>query len=526
MKYAIKYLKIKYDTDTYLLVPKQLVKGELKDNFNFEVNGKEIPYINNVNQTGYYVIADALSIDELRHQYEVSEDEMSDEELAEYYFIDQLNNIYILSDDKRISINTSDLFDNSTEKTLYDSISGESSLIFNKRIFDILESIDDINELKNILREHYGRLQDFDIKRATNGLERIKVEDGHVVDICMSKEMPNKVEKKFDVITNDEEISKNDFSVNGLYNYLKSHIIGHDQELKKIATILYMNYTSNPIYGTESILVPGPTGTGKTTTFDVAAKYFNVPFRNINTCNLVPEGIEGTTVEDEFSGLIDSCEGDIAQAEKAILVFDEFDKLGKDGLDIKSSLVNVFLKILEGGRFPINRQLRQTRVYNTTMATKIALGTFEEARDVKKNNPIGFTSQSNDNIIYTFNKDTLIENGYFSKELLTRFQHFIPYGYLTEEDKKKIILESKLSKYLSKKQRLKTQFGIDIKGDEEFANGVIEALNKNDKSIRDLNNLISDFFLDIEYAILENNERDKKLILTSSSIKDRSFDII
>lgn len=82
MKYAIKYLKIKYDTDTYLLVPKQLVKGDFKDRFIFEVNGKEIPYINNANQNGYYVIADALSIDELRHQYEVSEDDMSDEEFA------------------------------------------------------------------------------------------------------------------------------------------------------------------------------------------------------------------------------------------------------------------------------------------------------------------------------------------------------------------------------------------------------------------------------------------------------------
>ena len=48
-------------------------------------------------------------------------------------------------------------------------------------------------------------------------------------------------------------------------------------------------------------------------------------------------------------------------------------------------------------------------------------------------------------------------------------------------DKKKILLESKLSYYLAKKERLSAQFGIETIGDEEFAKGVLEEIKKHEK---------------------------------------------
>ena len=284
-----------------------------------------------------------------------------------------------------------------------------------------------------------------------------------------------------------------------------------------------MNYTSNSIYGTESILIPGPTGTGKTATFNCAAKYFDIPFRNINTCNLVPEGIVGTTLEDEFEALINECKGNMKLAEKAILVFDEFDKIGVDKLDTKTSLVNIFLKALEGGRFPISRQLKETKIYNTGMASKICLGTFQEAFK-KETSPIGFGNNASLEE-EQFDKSLLVKKGYFSSELLTRFQHFIPYKNLSEEDKKKILLESKLSYYLAKKERLNAQFGIETIGDEEFAKGVLEEIKKHEKSVRDMNNIVADTFLDIEYNILSNQGKYKTLKLTSDTVSKGNYDL-
>jgi ATP-dependent Clp protease ATP-binding subunit ClpA len=138
-------------------------------------------------------------------------------------------------------------------------------------------------------------------------------------------------------------------------------------------------------------------------------------------------------MEDEFSSILDMCGGDNIKAEKAIIVLDEFDKLGTQKLDIKKDLINVFLKVLEGGNFPINRQLKQTRTFNTLMSSKVALGTFTDA--FIKDKAIGFNSSViNDEI---FDEKLLVKKGYFTNELLTRFQHFIPYKELSEEDKKK-----------------------------------------------------------------------------------------
>ena len=343
------------------------------------------------------------------------------------------------------------------------------------------------------------------------------------IELVTSNEVNNK--EDINSNSNSENIvtTTNETSVEGLYKYLKSNIIGHDEALKKIATILYMNYTSNPLYGTESILIPGPTGTGKTATFNCAAKYFDIPFRNINTCNLVPEGIVGTTLEDEFEALINECNGNMKLAEKAILVFDEFDKIGVDKLDTKTSLVNIFLKALEGGRFPISRQLKETKIYNTGMASKICLGTFQEAFK-KETAPIGFGN----NVHHEeeqFDKTLLVKKGYFSSELLTRFQHFIPYKNLSDEDKKKILLESKLSYYLAKKERLNSQFGIKTIGDEEFAKGVLEEIKKHEKSVRDMNNIVADTFLDIEYNILSNQGKYKTLKLTSETVSKGNYDL-
>ena len=511
MKYAIKYRKVRYDEDIDLLVPQGLVQGELQGSDYFSTKDEVFTYVTNPILDGKVIIGDAYTIDELRKIYNCDTKSYTDDEVINFFYMDQEDKLSAIRDGKRVTISMFDVFD-ADEKTIYQNIDGESCLFLNQTIIDELQDIDDINLLKDVLKAHSDRLANFDEKRISDGVEAILVKNGHVVEIDTS----SKVNSNVNINTNDKvfDINSDEFSVKGLYNYLKSCIIGHDEELKAISTILFMNFESNPLFGTESILIPGPTGTGKTATFNCAAQYFNVPFKNINTCNLVPEGIVGTTVEDEFASLIDACGGDISKAEKAIIVFDEFDKLGMDGLDIKSSLVNIFLKVLEGSSFPINRQMKATRIYNTLMSSKVCLGTFVEA--YKKDKSIGFNSSEVEEI---FDKDLLVKKGYFTNELLTRFIHFVPYGDLTMDDKKRIILESKLSTYLLKKQRLESQYGIIVDGDNDFADAVLEELKKDSKSVRDINNIIASAFLDIEYEILNNKGKYKRLTLSKDTTK-------
>lgn len=542
MEYAIKYVNIKIDEETNILLPKEIIKGRVEGD-NFKTNKYAYNYITKNNINAKYLVGPSFTIELMRDMYALPEEDYTNGQVLELILMEAQDTIIVYKNGKYAFLDLSSLITSSKKIELYQIIDGESCLFLNQDSVNNLLTTKTINDLKDKLKFMRDKICKFATYSDKYNIEIFELADGVKSSIYMKEVFDeddteltddnvtielvtsNDVNTKDDTFSNIENIvtSTQEKSVEGLYNYLKENIIGHDEALKKIATILYMNYTSSPLFGTESILIPGPTGTGKTATFNCAAKYFDVPFRNINTCNLVPEGIVGTTLEDEFEALISECNGNMKLAEKAILVFDEFDKIGVDELDTKTSLVNIFLKALEGGRFPISRQMKETQIYNTGMASKICLGTFQEAFK-KETAPIGFGNNASLEE-EQFDKSLLVKKGYFSSELLTRFQHFIPYKNLSEEDKKKILLESKLSYYLAKKERLSAQFGIETIGDEEFAKGVLEEIKKHEKSVRDMNNIVADTFLDIEYDILSNQGKYKTLKLTSDTVSKGNYDL-
>lgn len=523
MKYAIKYQNITLDDKTNILIPKQIVKGEIKDNI-FITNKTSYTYITDTSFDSKYIVGPAYTIEELKEIYSIK-DEFTEKEIVELFEMEEKEKFMVSHDGKTVVLSPYLLSEGDEKLDLFSIVNGETSVLLNEnRIKEIIKlaKTKPIEDIMYGYKDAITKFKTISEKLKLNSLELTNTSEISATNLPFRTEQALKEAKNKNASLTEPTIESQEYTVYGLYEYLKKHIIGHDKELKKISTILLMNYYSNPIYGTESILIPGPTGTGKTATFNTASKYFNIPFKNINTINIVPEGIVGTTIEDEFSTLIEECKGDIKLAEKSIIVFDEFDKLGIDSLETKTSLTNIFLKVLEGGRFPIVRQLKQTQIYNTTMASKICLGTFTEA--YKKDKAIiGFNSKETSQEI--FDKHLLVKKGYFSSELLTRFNHFIPYDNLTDEDKKKIILYSKLSTYLLKKERFQNQFGINIEGDEDFAQSIIEQLKSHEQSIRDVNNIISDSFLDIEYEILSNSNKYKTLKLTKDTITKGNYDL-
>ena len=542
MEYAIKYVNIKVDEETNILLPKEIIKGHVEGD-SFKTNKYAYNYITKNNINTKYLVGPSFTIEHMRDMYALPEEDFTNEQVLELILMEAQDTIIVYKNGKYAFLDLSSLITSSKKIELYQIIDGESCLFLNQDSVNNLLTTTTINDLKDKLKFMRDKICKFSTYSDKYNIEILELADGIKSSIYMKEifdeedtelkddEVTNELVTSNDANTKDDTFSNienivtssKETSVEGLYNYLKDNIIGHDEALKKIATILYMNYTSSPLFGTETILIPGPTGTGKTATFNCAAKYFDVPFRNINTCNLVPEGIVGTTLEDEFEALISECKGNMKLAEKAILVFDEFDKIGVDKLDTKTSLVNIFLKALEGGRFPISRQMKETQIYNTGMASKICLGTFQEAFK-KETAPIGFGNKASLEE-EQFDKSLLVKKGYFSSELLTRFHHFIPYKNLSEEDKKKILLESKLSYYLAKKERLNAQFGIETIGDEEFAKGVLEEIKKHEKSVRDMNNIVADTFLDIEYDILSNQGKYKTLKLTSDTVSKGNYDL-
>ena len=101
-----------------------------------------------------------------------------------------------------------------------------------------------------------------------------------------------------------------------------------------------------------NLLVRGPSGSGKTYGMQVLSKLFHVPFVIIHCNSLVQEGIVGPGLTDGFTSLM--TQGWMKeQVERAVVCFDEFDKLfeqrsdGGDSGAFNARVVNEMLNIID-----------------------------------------------------------------------------------------------------------------------------------------------------------------------------------
>ena len=535
MRTAMKYAKIKLIDDIFLLKPMGFVTGEVEDGY-FKTGNQVFCHVSNPILDGKYVVGNDMTDEELLEYYGM--ENKDDLELVKScYFDDKMEEMIIIRDGKQITFKPGELYDdNESEKSVYDVIDGEDSVVLNEKILNIILNMDDMDSMKELLTSYRDSIVKYTHSRTKEGVQRVYMKDGVPADIEFDpvkykKAKANETEKE-EAKNYEKPSSSNvprafeELTLDGLEKYLKERIFGHDEEIEMIATVLMSNFTASVEDGVESFLIPGPTGTGKTATMECAAEYLGVPIVVANTINLVPQGYVGTTVEDVLYSLISANGFREELYNRAIIVFDEFDKLGKDSLDEKVTLTNIFLKLIEGGDFPISKEYKTYKV-NTRMLNKVFLGAFTEAFANNKERHMGFaTDTKQEKKEARFSEQRLIDAGYFDRELLTRINYYFPYYELDDDTKLHVILNSKLSTFLKKKQRFEREYGVTITGDEEFARGVIEALKKGDKSVRDLNNLISNALLKPQREIMRNKGSYKQLRLTGDTVLNKTFELL
>ena len=533
-EYGIQYNKYKLGENIYLLIPTNIIEGMYEDGEFYSKRKKPIKVCNSIEniEESKTLVDDIMDGEDLSYYYECDEDISF---LKDYYLLEQMDFVVFVTIKngeifkKRIRV--SELQDKH-ESEIYEMLDDEPSVILSDKIVDNLLDINNLKELKKELSSLKNKIGKY--KENTNKLiSKLVIKDSKVSRIETNgkyfinvNDPSYKQINEFGEVTdgNQYPIINHDISVSGLYNYLRERVIGHEKELKIIATKLIRNTKAIEGEKTKSILVPGPTGTGKTLTFEVASEYMGLPYVFANTADLVPEGIVGTSIQDVFLSLINQCNGDLELAKRAIVVFDEFDKLEVSGLDIKQSVKPIFLKILEGTK--LNLQEKEgfgysNYFFDTCLLNKVFLGAFSEC--FKEEKHLGFNNPTESSKL--FSKDKMYECGYYDRELITRIPIVVPYYELTLDEMKKTLF-CKSSELLKEINALKRDFNIEVDGIDEFAQGIIELLSKKDTSMRDLNNLIINSFTDIEYELEDNPDKFKRLTLNKNTVKDSTdFDL-
>lgn len=356
----------------------------------------------------------------------------------------------------------------------------------------------------------------------------------------ISVNIGGKLSKRFEINTTPEEVkapavanktesaarSLNAIDALDLENYLKERIFENDDILEDIATTIAMNYRAKRKEDVESMLSIGPTGSGKTETYKLIAEYLNVPI-TIYDCNLLTSaGYVGKDIDDVMREVVINAGRDLNKAAKSILVFDEIDKIASRGMDVKDLAVQyLLLKVMDGNTYTFAMEKNGKQIsLDTSFMTVAGLGAFSDlyASKEKKGN-LGF-GVNQDKKPVSITPEDLIDYGMLA-ELMGRFYLTHEYKKLDGNDLKRILLDSKSSPLLRKKERYMEEFGYELEWDMEAIDALIEEALKKGAGGRSLAKLVAQTFKKIDRELMIREKQDiivpsKRLVLTSETVFD------
>ena len=350
-------------------------------------------------------------------------------------------------------------------------------------------------------------------------------DDGDIlgVDLSDNKQDNNnvgalKVLNNLDKSLKTEIKNKNvKLDIKKLYNELSNNVIGQEDAHKKILATIWKNFSGN-VDKAENIFINGPTGVGKTETFQVIAKNIGIPIV-VEDCNeFTMAGYKGRDVEEILDDLYREAGKDINKAKKGIVILDEIDKIayGSSSGDLNVStegVQNSILKMLENYKYNIDGKILETKGI-----TFVALGAFS---DIEKQEPpvLGFNSTQIKKEYQHITLDDLNKYG-MKQEVLGRFSTLIPMKALTREDMKKILLKSELSPLLNLKNYYK-KIGIELVFDDQVVDAIVDKAMKYNTGARGLKTALTDvtYEADMELAFNEDNTF-KKLYISNETINN------
>lgn len=298
--------------------------------------------------------------------------------------------------------------------------------------------------------------------------------------------------------------------INRVYKEITSNVIGQDEQIKNIISVLVRNnMTSNPYFKSNIFLIGG-TGNGKSETIKQIAKKLDIPYVLEDSSKYTQEGYVGESVENAVLKLINMCNGDISKAEHGIIIFDEIDKKTDNGDRSGVSTTSVqdsLLKILEGTIIHTPKG-----VINTELITFVMIGacenTFEERkRRLSGKGRIGFSNDDklNDELKNpAFIPQDLINSG-FKSEFVGRIDMIQEFNPMDINMATKIINESKISIFNFYIEELK-KLNVDIVMDrKEIISSIAKRAVSLNTGARGIRQIVVDMFKNIYSYIMTSD---------------------
>lgn len=270
-----------------------------------------------------------------------------------------------------------------------------------------------------------------------------------------------------------------------IYERLTKHIYGQENAVRAAAMLLYNHVHDRK----RNILFIGQTGSGKTEIWRVCKQLY--PNIRIIDSTLITE--EGWTGSFKAKNIFDNMSRQ--EAEKAIIVFDEFDKLcepkiGSGGTNHSMGIQNGLLKLIEGTTI----SLKDFDV-DTSKISFVFCGSFERLTemktDIESETSIGFGASLEKKDAYLVYKDMLqpsdlVKYSGMRQEIAGRINQIVQLSPMTAEDYKKILEDDQISPL----RQLERQYGVKLSLDQDTEQKLVQEAEKTRMGVRYLRSRI------------------------------------
>ncbi|MGK5092184.1 AAA family ATPase [Deltaproteobacteria bacterium TL4] len=286
----------------------------------------------------------------------------------------------------------------------------------------------------------------------------------------------------------DTSIKDSSFiKVQGSYpikDQLDAYVIGQHNAKKVLAQVSYYHMSHlkreldtgriNEDYIKSSILMIGPTGSGKTLLANTLSRILKVPFVKVDATSMTKTGFVGDSIQDAVRELYYTTGGDLKRAESGVILVDEIDKLAGGSREdyvansivigrgvqqellrpMENSMIDIFS---QNNIHSIREMLQGGDLENKKISTRnilfILAGAFDGLEEVilkrkrkEQGQSIGFGSQTvltaHDISLEETLPQDLIEYGLIP-ELVGRISYIVPLEKLDQQKLYEVLKDSK-----------------------------------------------------------------------------------
>ena len=281
---------------------------------------------------------------------------------------------------------------------------------------------------------------------------------------------------------------------------IKKKVIAQDATVETIVNNIYNNQLiietgdEDLINSSKSsILMDGPTGTGKTLIVKEVSKALSLPMIIRSSTIYSAAGYKGEDLSEMLTGLLKKTGGNLELAERGIIVLDEFDKLGGKSdseLEMRKAVQQELLTFFSGGKFPVEYE-GKTIEFDTSKLTFICLGAFTDLRERK------IKEELSEDGYYTIEPEDYINEGIL-REMVGRFSLITCTRDLSKDNLVEMLKKSEISPLVQLGIMTKKAYNKELVYDDALVEKVAEvayAANTGARALQTVTNGIRDLIL-------------------------------